>query len=152
MATHKTNKPVVADTEDLDDGDRDLKAKVLDKLDTSLATFKEEGADSLWRAGALEVLDAVKVPAKALIAAHVPSVAAAVLDTAYGEAALAYVFGVGLSASPYGDQPKVQRLAYELRVFGGAVVTRKIFQAVIGPIKDTLFEVLKRLPEVDKAA
>lgn len=122
--------------------------ETMKQIEKHVKVVEAEGKDALWRTAALKLVDTAKVPFKAAAKAHLPEVVTDLVDTQYGKAGFAYALGVGLSASPWGNEPKGKRLAYELRVYGMTILSSKLSDVVFVPIKDTIAGVLAALPEV----
>jgi ribosomal protein L40E len=119
------------------------------KIQKVVSVVESEGKDALWRTAALKLVDVAKVPIRTTLAPRLPKPIGDLLDTQYGEAALAYALGVGLASSPWSADAKAKRLAYELRVYGMTVLSSRLFDVVFVPIKDAVADILKALPEAE---
>jgi len=108
---------------------------------------RSDAINGAWRAGALEALDLAKGPARKILTKHLPTLAADLLDTPYGEAALAWAMGTAIRLSPYAADGRWRRLGDELCVHANAMVLQRFLHAVIGPIREMLGEIIAKMPE-----
>jgi hypothetical protein len=120
-----------------------------DKIAAEIDRNKGEMIDGAWRAGTLEALELAKAPVRKVLEANLPMIPASLIDTEYGEAAVAWVAGKAIDLSPYGREPKLDRLGYELRVLAWAKVEHRLLKMVLDPIRESLLKVAEKMPDSD---
>lgn len=74
------------------------------------------------------------------------------LDTEFGAALISFALGSGLHYVPhFGDDPRVQRLAEEMRVNGMATAGNAVIGEAMAHVLPALTEVLQKLPAVENS-
>jgi hypothetical protein len=117
-----------------------------------LTTVKCDATDAVWRTAARETVRSVHQPMSAFLAgqnlpAGVVSVLAAALKTDAGEAVLGFILGNTMPFVPhFRGNPRLERLAKELRVLGLEHFTTKLAEAVLSPLREQLVALVGSLP------
>ena len=123
----------------------------------TLATVKTEGTEAIWRTAAAQTLTVVQAPLIAAlkrqgVSEGVLGFVGIFLETEMGRGLLALLLGTALSNIPnFGNNPKVQRLASELRIMGMASYGNLIAGVVIDPLREMMVNVISGLPEEQAA-
>jgi len=122
------------------------------KIANALTVVKADGTDAFWRTGAKQTVRAVHGPLSALLNKHLPIGVSGVivdqlLNTDHGEAILAYALGNTMQYIPkFNSDPKLVRLAKEMRVLGLTFFTDKVADAILTPLRDQLMDIVNQLP------
>jgi hypothetical protein len=117
------------------------------RLDGVVCMAKNDAGDAVWRTAAKQAVRTARTPVVAFLAKSkfgmVAPLAAEFLDTEAGEAALAYVVGNVMAQVPsFSCDPKLRRLAKELRVLGLEFVSDKVADLLLSPVRDGLKELV----------
>lgn len=117
----------------------------------ALTVVKADGVDAAWRTAAKQASRAVRAPLAALLGKSLPGGVVGLvlgqLDTEGGEALLSFVIGHTMSYVPqFSCDPKLMRLAKEMRVQGMSYFTDLLADAVLAPLREQLVEVVKLIP------
>lgn len=135
-----------------------MKTGLSGRVNEAMCMVKADGTDALWRTSAKQAVKTAKVPVVAFLGKTkfggvVAPMAAEFLDTAAGEAALSWVAGNVMAQVPsLNCDPKLRRLAKEMRVMGLEWVSDQLGDLVFSPFRDGLKELVSGLavdtPEV----
>ena len=139
---------------DLKDGDK-MASVVKDgtKIQRALSTVKTEGTEALWRTAASQTVLAVYDPLLAALKRQhlsqgVIDGVKTFLETEIGRATVAMLLGIALQNIPnFGSNPKVQRLASEMRIYGMTIGGNMIAGIVMDPLRGFMSDLIAGLPE-----
>jgi hypothetical protein len=121
-------------------------------MQAAYSAVKSDGTDAAWRVAAKQAAKSVKAPVVAALQrttlpTGVVGFAVSQLDTANGEAVLAFVLGTVMGYVPQlGTDPKFIRLARELRVLGMDRFLSKVADVMLNPLREQLVEIVKAIP------
>src|ERR1700722_5549241 len=122
----------------------------------ALTVVKADGKDAAWRTAARQASRAIRAPLGALLGKKLPAGVGGLvlgqLDTDSGEALIALAVGHTMGYVPqFSCDPKLMRLAKEMRVQGMSHFTDILADAVLAPLREQLVEVVKLIPFGDDA-
>lgn len=118
-----------------------------------VSTFKADATEAAWRSAASTAVDLVRKPLAAGLEARLDSdtakAASKFLNTPEGEAFLAVLLGSApLFVDGLNKDPRVVKLAGEMRVQGISVVTDRVLKDLAGPIVEAFTKAVAGLPEL----
>jgi hypothetical protein len=122
----------------------------------ALTTLNRDAHDAAWRTAASQFVKMVQEPGAALVSRHLGpdddalrGKVADFMKTEIGGAMLASILSLGLSAMPLTD-PRVERLARELRVRAMTGVGDVVTDALMGPLRQVMALYLQGMPELEQ--
>ena len=123
------------------------------KIQRALSTVRTEGTEALWRTAATQTVMAVHAPILAALKRQHLSEGViegirSFLETDIGRATIAVLLGTALQNIPtFGNNPKVQRLASEIRIYGMTTCGNVVANIVMDPIRGVLTDLISAIPE-----
>lgn len=117
----------------------------------ALAVVKSDVSDAAWRTAARQTIRSARTPVTAFLDKQnlpkgVVGMVLSQLDTENGEAVMALLLGTAMSYVPqFSQDEKLSRLAKELRVMGYDNFVGKVAEAILGPLREGLVDIVKTL-------